>query len=198
MKFLMEHEMAFDVAGLGFPSVKGCLALVYQTPAGLYGFHITQCNWDRTRQNALLFRDFIIQHGHGTERLSAGTRLYGVTFVGQRYGGNKHAEWRQEMEIFANALLFKGKTSGYNLTESYPGDGRSAYVLYTPNGDKCAVDIREWGVHEATHAKVDNHDHVNYKWRKAAGFNVSLANLTRIVPGIQAGALTRVHKEKLG
>lgn len=39
MHWVHENQMAFDPAGLGFPSILGCQAICFHTSRGLYGFH---------------------------------------------------------------------------------------------------------------------------------------------------------------
>lgn len=196
MKYLMESDMAFDLTGLGFPSVKGCLALVYQTTRGLYGAHWTQCNQENQGYNAELFRDFVRTHAGGSP---TATRLYGVTFVSERYANNKYSEWRTEMGIFAEKLGFTGRTSGYDLTKSFPGGNRSAYVEYNPSGDKCNVYIREWGAKEMPHARTTNPTPWDHKRRVGGGWfgKTTMAELDNVVTGVNEGKLTKISKERL-
>ena len=40
MIYLLERQVGFgDNEGIGFPSIKGCLAVAYQTTSGIFGFH---------------------------------------------------------------------------------------------------------------------------------------------------------------
>ena len=196
MKYVMEGDMAFDRTGLGFPSVKGCLALVYQTAQGLYGAHWTQCSAEKQGQKADVFRDFVRNHAGA---MPAGTRLYGVTFVGERYANNQHTEWRTELGIFASRLNLTGKASGYDLTKSYPGGNRSAYVQYDPAGAKCNVSIREWADGEMATGRVTNPTPWDHKSTNGGGWLhlASEIELDNVVSGIGAGALTPISKERL-
>ena len=65
MIYLCEHEIGFDAAEIGFPSVLGCRAIVLVTSGGLFGYHLAG-NLSTTKKN--VFLNFINTHPHGTPR----------------------------------------------------------------------------------------------------------------------------------
>lgn len=198
MKYLMEHEMAFDAAALGFPSIQGCLAVVYQTTTGLYGFHVAGGSADTDWPlNAAVFAQFVGAHGGAG---LVGTRLYGASFVGNNQrgygGGNAKKKWKDELVTFASALAYTGRISGYDLAKSYTGNA-SAYVEYRATGSKCELHIRQWS--NAEHPpRIANPDRLAHRAKtKTYGMAPTLVDLQNTVSGVAAGALTHVHKERL-
>lgn len=199
MKFLMEHEMAFDADCLGFPSIQGCHAIVYQTTGGIYGFHVAggSAN-DDWPLNAGVFRQFINDHGG---LASPGSRLYGASFIenNQRgYSGAKPKQrWIEELVTFSSALGYTGKISGYDLFKSLGADA-SAYVEYRVNGSKCDLYIRKWSRDNDHPTVTDNPDQNIHKVKhKVYGQAPTLKNLDKVVSGVSRDGVTHVHKEKL-
>jgi hypothetical protein len=200
MKFLMEHEVGFDTQELGFPSIQGCIAIVYQTHQGLYGYHSAGgSGTDKFKGRAEKFRDFV----QGLGGTHGGVRLYGVTFVGNNqrgYSGVARQTWLAELVAYATELGYTGKISGYDLFKTLKGVGQSAYVEFQKNGSKCDVSVREW-----THAEVRSRptrapitDVTTHKQILTRGsIDVSLDNLATVVTGVNRTALTKVSKEKL-
>jgi len=62
MIYLCEREIGFDAAGIGFPSVLGCRAVVLVTSGGLFGYHLNG-NLSSVKKDA--FINFIAQHPQG-------------------------------------------------------------------------------------------------------------------------------------
>ena len=202
MKFLMEKEVGFDPMQLGFPSIMGCHAVVYQTNTGLYGFHIAGSSAGNLwAANANCFRQFVFNHGGLALPAS---RLYGVSFIGNNrrgYDAPAKRRWKEELITFANALNYHGKISGYDLTKSYPGD-TSVYVEYRKNGLKCDVLIRQWlratdpGGPE-NFVRVVNPQPAAHKIIQRHLLLANLAELPSVVQNVNRHNLLPVHKEQL-
>ena len=196
--------MGFDPQELGFPSIQGCHAIVYQTMSGLYGYHNAGGSEDkRWMPRAKMFKEFI----HDLNGMqSQGTRLYGCSFIGNNQRGyfplNMAAhKWTQELLAFAQELGYRGRISGYDLAKTIKGNSVSAYVEYQKNGTKCDVSIRQWQPSDpARPSKVANASGLNHRMMQAKGFTLSLQNLASVVDpqhGINRNGLTKVSKQKL-
>lgn len=204
MKYLMEHEMAFDAQQLGFPSIQGCHAIVYQTSAGLYGFHVAGGSGDnRWAGNARLFAQFI--NGHGGTAHSA-SRLYGASFIGNNQRGyavsafsvkEYRRKWKAELVTFSSAIGYSGKISGYDLHKSFAAGNPSAYVEYRVNGDKCDMYVRQWAHGDAS-PRVANAAPLDHKQKTGGSIeNQGITNLANVVSQVNVAGLAQVHKEKL-
>lgn len=198
MKFLMEHEMAFDTQVLGFPSIQGCHAIVFQTDNGIYGFHNYGGSGDSDfSPRAKLFKSFVNTHGGLTAKAH---RVYGVSFVGNNqrgYSGKTKDKWKQELVKFATELGFAGKISGYDLYKSFNGSNDSAYVEFRVNGNKCDVYVRKWGAQETPSGSTRNPNPNDHKKRTGASGSMTLSPLINVVTGINTTGLTKISKTKL-
>lgn len=145
MKYLMENEAGFDPDSIGFPSIQGCHAIVYQTSVGLWGYHnFGGSGASAFKKRANLFRDFVEDHF-----IAAGTGecLYGCTFVGNNargYSGSPSASWKKELKQFAIALDYKGSIMGFDLSTKLTNNADSAYVEYRKSGAKCRIYVKKW------------------------------------------------------
>lgn len=137
---LAERQIGFHATTLGFPSIETCMAIVYVTGGGLYGFHNFGGN-DPTQfaDKANAFFNGINQITGGAA-FPAGSRLYGITHVNARGGKTR---WIAELTAFATKLNFTGRISGYDL-DDFTKTGRSAYVEFRKAGDKCNVYVEDW------------------------------------------------------
>jgi len=197
MKFLLENEMSFSPNSMGFPSIQGCHAIVYQTGAGLYGFHNAGGSRDEDfATRAGLFRDFVNSVGGLGEN---GTRLYGVTFVANNqrgYSGDPKERWLMELTAFADALGYGGKISGYDLSKSFGADA-SAYVEYQVSGDKCNVSVRQWmRGHEATQKGANLTPNL-YVAKTGHRSDPTLGPVHEVITELDRTNLIPIHKEKL-
>lgn len=200
MRFLMEHEVGFDDTELGFPSIQGCIAIVYQTHNGLYGYHSYGGSAaDKFKQRAPKFREFVDSAGG----VGGGTRLYGITFVGNNqrgYSGTPRTTWLEELAEYADKLNYTGKITGYDLCKTLKGSDKSAYVEYVRNGSKCDVSVREWTHAERTSkpARMNNPDVLKHQLiQTQGGSTVKLVQLPTVVTGVDRSGLTRISKEQL-
>jgi hypothetical protein len=197
MKYLMEHEVGFDVNVLGFPSIMGCHAIVYQTSMGIFGYHVAGSSRSELWQpSANGFQSFVQSLGGRTP----GSRLYGVTFSGNNqrgYEGDKKNSWKAELITFADTLNYKGRISGYDLSKTLGRDA-SAYVEYRVNGDKCDVFIRKWQDEKPNRVGIPADQLRTHMFiKKRLGCTPALIDLQRIVVSVSPGLLNLVHKEKL-
>lgn len=197
MKYLLEHQMGFDTNCIGFPSIQGCHAVVYQTSAGLYGFHIAggsaNADW---ALNAGVFRQFVASLNG---LANPGTRLYGASFVGNNQRGYSPVattNWKNELLAIASALGYTGKISGYDLFKTL-GSNASAYVEYRVNGPKCNLYVRRWDAneHPPTAPNTDFTGHVAK--HKTYGNPPTIIQLNNAITSVNRTQLTLVHKEKL-
>lgn len=200
MKFLMENEVGFDLQELGFPSIMGCIAIVYQTHNGLYGYHsLGGSAVDKFKPRALKFRDFIQSNGGTT----GGTRLYGITFVGNNqrgYSGVPRQTWLQELAAYATEITYSGKISGYDLCKTLKGNGKSAYVEYQKSGSKCDVSVRDYTHAEQTSkpTRIANAYINDHKLIQTQGItHVSLVALATVVTAVDRTGLKTISKEQL-
>lgn len=193
--------MGFDPDELGFPSIQGCHAIVYQTMDGLYGFHNAGGSGDQHwAPRAKMFREFI-NDLNGLR--SSGTRLYGCSFIGNNQRGfattmPAHSKWMQELLAFAQELGYHGKISGYDLARTFKGNHVSAYVEYRRDGTKSDVWIRQWGQpSDPTRLpKVPNARDLKHRYLA----NTSLQDLKEVVDpqnGVNRNGLTKISKQKL-
>ena len=198
MKFLMEHEMAFDSHVLGFPSIQGCHAIVYQTNNGIYGFHNYGGSGDNDfSPRAKLFKNFVNTHG-GLGGVAY--RVYGSSFIGNNqrgYSGNVKHKWKQELVEFSTELNFTGRISGYDLHKSFTGANDSAYVEFRVNGNKCDIHVRKWGSHEVPGGNMVNPTPNDHKKRTGPSNNMIVSPLLNIVTNIPTTGLTKISKKKL-
>lgn len=195
MKFLKEREAGYAVDGIGFPSIKGCIAMAYQTRDGIFGFHNAgnSAN-DKFDARAKTWSDFIRAHPNGA---SPGVCLYGVTFARCNERGYSQPavdNWKAELKTFAARLGFTGPLFGCDLTLSFTGPGKkpSAYVEFKRESGGYSIFAREWyddardGVINATYAA-------------SADFrNLDSTTMTKMVSDVGKAGLIRVYPERLG
>jgi hypothetical protein len=117
--YLLERQVGFgDNEGIGFPSIKGCLAVAYQTTSGIFGFHNAgNSAADKFALRSKKWRDWVFQHPNGRD---AGVALYGVSFIRRNlrgYSATKSpvAFWKDELKTFAHQLNFTGPIFGSDL-----------------------------------------------------------------------------------
>jgi hypothetical protein len=194
MLYLSENETGFDSEGIGFPSIDGCLAVVYLTQNGLFGYHsyggATPSAW---LPRASAFRDFVTQHQFGR---SAGCRLYGAAFLNRRgYNPPSPRVWGNELKAFAAALRFRGKIRGYDLAQS--GVQPPAYVVFDKMGAKCWGSAIPWA--DVIHTMATNTDLINRARVRVRANDVELLNQTaNVVVGARAtGNYTHLRSTRL-
>jgi len=187
--YLKERELGFDPTTIGFPSIHGCMAIVYVVPNGLFGYHnyggSANAAW-ADRANA--FNSYVQHH----ILRGAASRLYGVTFVGLRYGPPQQDNWVGELTSFAGALGYNGKIRGYDLS----GDGMvgSAYVEFRKVNDKCEIWVKPWTAGgEATN--VDKYNHKTAPTR--SGVTVVENKDGQVFVSVNPANMRHMHSQRL-
>lgn len=144
---LLEDFFGFTDDRLGFPSIGGCRAVVFQTSSGLFGYH-NKGGTPRTvpgrdpamhlESRVTEFVEYVRSRGSRYDKPLA---LSVTTFVGRTYG---IGEWHQEAAMFAAALGYKGELSGVDLCSVYDPSVRSAYVEVRRVGSTHYIFCTEW------------------------------------------------------
>ena len=191
MIYLQEHEVGFDLEGIGFPSISGCIAIVYRTSSGLYGLHNAGGSGeDKFQERAEKFADYVTNHFLYSGK---GLCLYGTSFVtGNRrgYGGSSPVKgWKNEMKAFADALGYKGEILGYDLGKTNIADANSAYVEYNAVEGGCTIEFKQWS--DAGKTTGPNPRRLHHK--KILG----VQELTTVVVAVNDANLTLVTPERL-
>lgn len=130
---LMEHQVGFDPAVAGFPSLGDCMAVGLLTTRGIYGYHYTPAPIVQVAQ----FAQYV------TNNLALGEtflRLYGSCFWRRRYVIDPTGGWQTEMTNIANALNFHGRVTGYDTSaSSHTNVNETTYLEYRTAGNKCKI-----------------------------------------------------------
>jgi hypothetical protein len=145
MLYLGNNHIGFDTQALGFPSVMGCQAVVYQTRQGIYGFHDMKgggtADVDAAKADA--FRSFVQGHhmAHATDAL----QIYGVINQTQQYGKDaaEVQKWRTMLLGIATALGFHGPVYGFRV-DKHVSKNDSLYIRYDVDGNKCIIRYKRW------------------------------------------------------
>ncbi len=196
MVYLNEREIGFDRERLGFPSVSGCRAVVFQTRHGLFGFHNLGNSDPKTQWGpaAEEFASYVTAHANR----DVGIHLYVVTFVqrGGSYitvkGKSERSQWKSEAEVYAKKLRYKkGPISGYDLSTTATKE--SAYVEFRAVGSSCVVLIKPWHrddtIDGATKADANiGPDHKMFK---------DIKSPKKFVTSVATGDLVQVQPELL-
>lgn len=143
--YLLEREAGFSTEGIGFPSIFGCIAIVYRTTRGVFGFHNAGGSSEAQFEvRGAEFAQYVASHPQGKD--AVGTHLYGITFVQRERGYALHQQrrmWAREVDMFGRCLAyFDGPISGVDLTDT--GWKRSAYVDFSVARDRCDIGIKVW------------------------------------------------------
>jgi hypothetical protein len=191
--YLNERELGFDNTTIGFPSIQGCMAIVYVTPNGLFGFH----NYGGSAAVAWPARSGAFgQYFNAHFLRRAGTRLYGATYVAIRgYDAPAATNWTAELTAFATALGFAGKIRGYNLSGSPVPP--SAYVEFRKSGDKAEIWVKQWA--DADKTTGPNTDRANHKIAitRAGGVTTVENQNAQVVTNVATAGLHLVHSTRL-
>jgi len=158
MHFIHENQMAFDPAGLGFPSILGCQAICLHTSRGLYGFHdaktgtqthggksSTQVSDEKLRVFATWVTGLLQV---GETRIS----LYGVINRDEQYNPDTagNAEWKAVLLGLAGAFvpIFTGAVYGArinnHLEKKTSDKDKSVYVQFDLSGNTCTAGFKRW------------------------------------------------------
>jgi hypothetical protein len=153
MRCLIENELGYHASHMGFPSIRGCHAIVFVTASGLYGLHnYGGDNPDQWNDRADAFASFMTTHPGWRGGVTA---LYGVCFAtpvnnsARGYGTSPKINWKAELSKFAEKLQFAGTIWGYDLAGS--GCAPPCYVDFINVGNtSCVISAKAW-----------NKDHAN-------------------------------------
>jgi hypothetical protein len=136
---LKENEAGFDPNALGFPGVKACHAIVYETTKGLFGLHnFGGAGIDQVEPKTRAFASFVnesdILHGEPV-------RIYSGLNSTHRGG---HESWRLEMLAFVPVLRFKGEVVKIVLTK-HLGKQDNVYIEFNREpGSFCSIRYKRW------------------------------------------------------
>lgn len=123
MRCLIENEVGYHATHMGFPSIRGCHAIVLVTASGLFGLHnYGGDNPDQWTDRATAFAGWVTAHPRWQGGAAA---LYGACFVttvagsARGYGtSNPALNWKSELKKFADMLNFPGKIFGLDLART--------------------------------------------------------------------------------
>jgi hypothetical protein len=197
MRYLSERHLGFDAQELGFPSIRGCQAIVYVTDTGLYGFHnFGGAAPDDWKDRGDAFGTFV----NGMPRVGAGKAVYGVCFATSQRGygtANVRQSWLSELAAFASAVRFTGAIYGYDLDRSAVGPPALVEFSRTPN-HTCVIQIKAWNKTGATEKQVANLAEHKTTYRPNTATPTSVRDLTAtVIDTMPAGGYTTVYPEQL-
>ncbi len=145
MLYLGNNHIGFDTQALGFPSIKACQAVVYQTRQGLYGFHDMKGGGgdDVDLAKATAFAQWV--QGHDITHAANALQIYGVINRTHQYGADSNgmAAWRTMLVKVATALNFTGPIHGFRV-DSHVAKNDSIYVRYDVHGTQCTIRYKRW------------------------------------------------------
>ena len=151
--FLKENEVGFDARKIGFPGLGSCMAIVLQTPHGLFGFH----SFGNNNSKGTTFGTFASGHA----RYGPLLHLYGSAVFAKRYAGSgKFLQWLAEMKFVVGQLNYRGTVSGFDI--GHPGSGvplaanKSAYLLYKRDTTTGAVSLRYASSDDVTYNRAND------------------------------------------
>ena len=200
MIYLLERQVGFgDSEGIGFPSIKGCLAVAYQTTSGIFGFHNAgNSASEKFALRSKKWRDWVFTHPNGKD---PGVALYGVSFVRRNLRGYSLSKsavsfWKEEMKHFAHQLNFTGPIFGSDLASIFTEPREvSALVEFRKEGRGYGIFVREWydnekdGVTTADWATSTNFTHLDSKPEHMP---------KEMVTDVEQGGMVRAYTERLG
>ena len=143
MKYLATNEIGFDAASLGFPSVKTCQAIVYETTVGLFGFHDALSNATIFTRRCDSFRQFV--QGYAINHATQSRSIIGVITREQRFYKTTEsvAAWKAQLVEVATVLGFTGDIWGVRL-EEHVGKDDSTYMRFDVAPVRCKVSYKRW------------------------------------------------------
>jgi len=199
MKYLMERETGYDnVEGLGFPSIEGCMAIVYQVSDGIFGLH----NYGNSANSqfdtrAKKWSEWVMAHSKGK---SPGLALYGVTFARSNARGYSFppvGNWKAELKTFAARLGHSGPIFGYDLSLHFKDrtPKPSAYVEFFKQGSGFSIFVREWykgpkdGFHQTAYVASTDFKNLDSTTSKLMTDAVDRSGLARVYPERLGGGI---------
>jgi len=168
MRYLGNNHIGFDSTALGFPSIKGCQAIVYQTSQGLYGFHDMKAWGGKPVDEAKSKTFALFVQGLNIPHEEHAVCLYGVINQTEQYGSDDKGikDWKGMLLLVTKALKFKGPIYGYRVTEHIT-KGESVYVRFDKEDTKCRISYKRWSkmdYDESSQLELDpKHQQVVYR-----------------------------------
>lgn len=163
MIYLGNNHIGFDTAGLTYPSISGCHAVMYLTDAGMFGLHnfggADKESWDK---RADAFASYLSTHINGS---STGRAMYGVCYAtgnnSRGYGLLNVAKtnWLGELSAFAKKVNFKGVIYGYDLSNQI--NPPSVTVAYARTGNTAVIQVKKY--HSTDDTKGANANPANHR-----------------------------------
>ena len=173
MIYLCEREIGFDAKKIGFPSVRGCRAIVLVTGSGLFGFHLNG-TLSAAKKAALV--NFVAGHARGGSQKMA---LYAASEGGVLQGH------RDELRDLAAALGHTGPVYWAGLPT-----GNSSFVHALDVGHAtCGITARPWNdaadsvpANKAAYAPSNDRTMANGAATAQMYVNVDTAGLRAVYP----------------
>lgn len=156
MKFLNTKEIGFDHNSIGFPSVKTCQAIVYQTSIGLFGYHDSYGTAQAFPLKCDTMRQFVqsVSINHSDHAVC----LIGAITSYERFKKGQDDAWGAELLQVATALGFTGDVWGVRV-DSHVQKDDSAYIRVDTVGgtmQRATVSYKTWSKMDYdTSAKLD-------------------------------------------
>lgn len=172
MIHLCEREIGFDTAGIGFPSVLGCRAIVLVTSGGLFGYHLNG-NLNLAKKTA--FVNFVAQHAHGNAKKA----LYAAS------AGAGLKQDHDELKDIAATLAYTGPIYWASLSAA-----GSVYVHFQDiDHNTCSITSRAWSdpadnvaANKVAYVAGANRAMANGAQNANMFINVSTVGLTAVYP----------------
>ena len=197
MRYLGERHFGFDTGELGFPSIRGCQAIVYVTSAGLFGFHnFGGAAPDDWADRGAAFGSYVNAH----TQTGAGKALYGVCYATSERGygtGNVRKLWLAELAAFASAVRFTGSIYGYDLDRSAVPTPALVELTRTPS-QTCVIQVKAWSKAGSTEKSVSGLADHKTTYRPNTSTPTSVRDLTAtVIDTMPTGGYTTVYPEQL-
>jgi len=196
LRYLGERHLGFDISELGFPSIRGCQAIVYVTASGLFGFHnFGGAAPDDWADRGAAFGSYVNTHA----RTAAGKALYGVCYATSErgYGASPRQAWLSELSAFAKAVRFTGPIHGYDLDRSAVAPPALVQFTRTPN-HTCVIQVKTWSKAGAAEKQVAGLPDHKTTYRPNTSTPTSVRDLTAtVIDTMPAGGYTTVYPEQL-
>lgn len=177
MIYLCEREIGYDPKRIGFPSIRGCRAVVVLTAKGMFGIHLNGSLNDGKKNK---FAQFIATHPKG----GTGTALYAATTDA------RSTFYVNELREIAAAV---GHTGDIYWSDLSIFDAGSAYVeaRIVPSNNTCIITARAWD--DADGSEDNRGDYVDGAARTMANGSSPSKMVTNVDPsGMRAFYPTKV------
>ena len=112
------NDLGFDKHKLAFPSLKTCMAVVYQVNGGLFGWHDGYGKDEIFTMRCTQFQVFV--QNNALNHWQFGENLFGLTNNKERYFDTKEGlqKWKNDLLHVASHLGFEGPVWGIRITKN--------------------------------------------------------------------------------